>query len=433
MTSQEKLDRPSPIDTTHRFHQVKRLSSLLLIYAAILQDDSVRIIALKVVGATFKNIHCVFFRSLSETSPVFRSEALVLDIPEYQRFKHTAAYVTCPAPTHRQAAGKARYVGLANEKSLALHIMPNVILPLEGSGNEDERKEKKEDEVLGYRRFNRLEEPDQNVGLTVCVPAMYGFNNAAQLVEKIEMSRLLGAERIVLYNYSISPNIDAVLRMYAREWSTGKETLEIKVFPWHLPLIEQNGQMEILNIHYLGQMATIDHCLHRYRKSSKYIAFTDMDEFVIPLQHNTLLDLVADRQSRNASTMGFLFQCSVFNKDRPSLAPGFEEDARRYGSAVLGVTSRDDFYFPPRVRSKFIVDPKKVDVMGIHFIWNGSGSIDTVPLDQGFLAHYRDPLKKSKPGVVDTRVVDRFGKRLVVRLRKVWSKLKGVDLDLSQG
>ncbi|KAK3764529.1 hypothetical protein RRG08_040550 [Elysia crispata] len=416
--SEEKLIRHLPIDTTHRFHQVKSLDSMILVYAAIWQGDNVRIVALKTLGEDIKNLSCVFFRSLKVPSPSFTAAALVSDIPEHHDYQHTAASITCPV--QRQTSEQLRFVGLTNQT----HFPPTWLLPVEALETGQESDENKEELAPGDGMYPL----EQNVGLSVCVPAMYGFKNAAQLVEKIEMSRLLGAGRVVFYNYSISFNVDAVLRMYARDWSQGRDKLEVKVYPWHLPEFEQSGKKKQLSIHYLGQMAAIDHCLHRYRQFSQFIIFSDMDEFAVPLQHNSLYELVAERQKMNSSRMGFLFQSSVFNKDRPSPALGFETDALRYGSAVLGLTSRDNFYFPENVRSKVMVDPKKVDVMGIHYIFEGSGITDIVPLEQGFLAHYREPLNNCKPGVVDSRVVDRFGKRLAARLRKVWSRLKNVSL-----
>ncbi|GFR96154.1 hypothetical protein ElyMa_004446200 [Elysia marginata] len=66
--------------------------------------------------------------------------------------------------------------------------------------------------------------------------------------------------------------------------------------------------------------------------------------------------------------------------------------------------------------------------MGIHFIWQGSGPTDNVPVQDGYLAHYRMPLLDCKPQVKDTTVVDRFGARLAERLTHVWSRLPGVAL-----
>ncbi|KAK3760805.1 hypothetical protein RRG08_034107 [Elysia crispata] len=301
-------------------------------------------------------------------------KALVSNLPENH---DTAATITCPILRKyvNQERTPVKFVGLTNHGHLTSLNMPEVTLAIDGS----------DDEI----------QEEQKVRFTVCVPAMYAFENAAQLVEKIEMSRLMGAGRVVFYNHSIPSIVDTVLRMYAREWSEGRETLEVKVYPWHFSSFEQYEKNEAIQIHYLGQMATIDHCLHRYRHLSQYIIFTDMDEFIVPLQHNCLFELVSEHQNLNTKRMGFLFQSTVFNKKIINPASGFEANETRYVSAVLGHTSP---------RSKVNVDSSKVDVMGIHFIWHGSGVTDEIRLDQGFVAHYREPLCDCQRQTVDPKV-----------------------------
>ena len=76
----------------------------------------------------------------------------------------------------------------------------------------------------------------KNVEFTVCGPTLHNnYSDVPKLVEKIEMSRLLGAGRMVFYNYSMSAKVGAVLRMYARDWAEGRETLQVLVYPWELP------------------------------------------------------------------------------------------------------------------------------------------------------------------------------------------------------
>ncbi|RUS69135.1 hypothetical protein EGW08_023101, partial [Elysia chlorotica] len=110
------------------------------------------------------------------------------------------------------------------------------------------------------------------------------------VVEKIEMTRLLGARRVVLYNDTITPNVDAVLRMYAREWAEGRETLQVVVMPWVLPLENH----EDLRIPYFAQQLAIDDCMYRYKRLSKFMVFNDLDEFLIPLKHANWSALVAE-------------------------------------------------------------------------------------------------------------------------------------------
>ncbi|RUS72389.1 hypothetical protein EGW08_019849 [Elysia chlorotica] len=258
------------------------------------------------------------------------------------------------------------------------------------------------------------------VEFTVCIPAMFKFGNAAQLVEKLEMLRILGAGRVVLYKTSVQPNVEAVLKLYTGDWSAGRETMETVVRSWRPPPAE---------LHYRGQLAAVDDCLHRYGWLSHYVAFDDLDELMIPLQHANWSALIAERERVHPGKAAFMFRCSVMNGDHSSPARGFRDDALRYGSSVLSLTQRDAYVFLPSIRSKVIVNPRKVDTMAVHSVFKGSGVTDVIPVEQGLLYHYRwRPIRLCEPEVKDDRVAAMFGERLTLRLRYVWSRLKGVEL-----
>ncbi|GFO13243.1 galactan beta-1,4-galactosyltransferase gals2 [Plakobranchus ocellatus] len=167
------------------------------------------------------------------------------------------------------------------------------------------------------------------------------------------MSRLLGACRVVLYNNSIGPNVDAVLRWYIREWEEGRDTLEVAVHSWKLPRVL--GQ--IVDTPYYAQLACIDDCLHRYRWTTKYTEFSDLDEFIIPLHHEGWTELLSALEKQNPGNAGFMFCSTVFVKDRPILSCGFEEEATQCRSSILGYIQRENRILPQRDRGKLIVHP----------------------------------------------------------------------------
>ncbi|GFS26198.1 hypothetical protein ElyMa_005205900 [Elysia marginata] len=244
------LPRREPI---LRFRQVEGLTTPIFTYAALQEDNVVRIISIKTLHAEIKNLYCVFLDFKSGPFPRFAVKASVDNIPENHNSTFTAAYISCQIDT---TESKPDYVGLVPEKNLLQ--WPSHVIPIQGGGH------------------------------------------VHRVSEEVSSARRPGEER-------------------------GK-------------------------------------------------------------------------------------------------------DALRYGSNVLGCTFRDDHFFHPNNRSKLIVDPSKVDVMGIHFIWRGSGLTDNIPVQDGYLAHYRIPLLDCKPQVKDTTVVDRFGARLAERLTHVWSRLPGVAL-----
>lgn len=69
--------------------------------------------------------------------------------------------------------------------------------------------------------------------LSVCVkPLHYEFNRAVWLVEFIEMYKILGADHFIFYNHTVGPDVEAVLRYYAKEGI-------LEVLPWALPVKTQ--------------------------------------------------------------------------------------------------------------------------------------------------------------------------------------------------
>ncbi|KAK3783240.1 hypothetical protein RRG08_022000 [Elysia crispata] len=65
--------------------------------------------------------------------------------------------------------------------------------------------------------------------------------------------------------------------------------------------------------------------------------------------------------------------------------------------------------------------------MAVHLISKGVGLTDILPADAELLFHYREGTDCS-PQIKDTRLVDKYGDRLVDRLKTIWSKLPGVGL-----
>ena len=65
---------------------------------------------------------------------------------------------------------------------------------------------------------------------TVCVTALnYRYSRAYELVEMVELNRVLGAERFTFYVNSVGDNVAQVLRWYQRQGL-------VELVPWDLPV-----------------------------------------------------------------------------------------------------------------------------------------------------------------------------------------------------
>ncbi|GFR96936.1 UDP-galactose:beta-D-galactoside beta-1,4-galactosyltransferase [Elysia marginata] len=347
------------------------------------------------------------------------AKGVAKDMQSYTE-KNAFAYIKCPVSNQTELKLPPIFVGLASEHAKSPDR--NLQLLVENRDVDLYRTFENTTAFSSNRNCTWSEkQPDKHriVEFTVCIPPMFNYHNAAQLVEKLEMVRLLGAGRVVLYNNSIAPNVHSVLQFYTQQWAAGNETMEVVVRSWKLPPIK---------VHYYGQIAAIDDCLYRYGWLSRYMAFDDLDEIMVPLRHDNWSMLIAERETLYPGHGAFMFRASVMNKDHSSSVKRFQADAFRYGSSVLTFTQRDNFVYESHDKGKLIVNPRKVETMEVHHVYEGSEPTDIIPVDQGILYHYRWPLLPCHSEVRDIRVASKFGKRLLARLKSVWSRLKGVSM-----
>lgn len=401
------------------FKPVTGLGSILYVHAALWQGDNVRISTLKKLGK-LDNILCVLWFSSDPRSNFVVVKALVKDLMSYT-LPNACGYVKCfvkKETTKNQNIKVPLFVGLVHNESLS--DGHRILIPVE---NRDMDPEKVQKWIkTGKANSKKLAQKDREksvVEFTVCIPAVFNYRKGYELVEKLEMIKIMGAGRVVLYDNSIHPEVRRIIRLYQQWWAAGNETLEVVLHSWKTPA---------LRMHYRGQLIAVEDCLNRYGWLSQYMVFNDMDELIIPLRHDNWSQLIAEREKLNPGYAAFMFRSAVFNRDHFTPAKGFEAEARRFYSMVFGFTKRDDYIFPPLLRSKIIINPKKVESLSVHHVYEGYAPTDLIPSDQGILYHYRWPVRPCKSELTDNTVVNRFGRRLLASLKSTWSKLKDVPL-----
>lgn len=101
-----------------------------------------------------------------------------------------------------------------------------------------------------------------------------------QLVEFIELHRILGVSHVTLYNDTVGPEADCALKYYAKKGI-------VTVLPWHhLDMVSQS------EIRTEGLFAALNDCLYRSMYSFDFVELVDLDEFIIPREDKTVLDLI---------------------------------------------------------------------------------------------------------------------------------------------
>ena len=234
--------------------------------------------------------------------------------------------------------------------------------------------------------------------IAACISPMHsGFNDTLQLVQYIEVLRHWGVKHFTAYNTgTLEPNVSVVLSHYEQLDLINMKAIHMMPFDINVEVWSH------------GQIAAFNDCLYAHRKSTKYLLFIDLDELIVPQKHENLSSMLQSLDNicpSNSAAFMFLHYYFCHNHSGNSIQEKilpfnrFLRNAKPHGAAV---------------RSKLIVKPNMVDVMGIHqihFAKNDTHQIRdrehqcVVPLSLGSTYHYRRGRSLSADRVIDKRMV----------------------------
>lgn len=103
-------------------------------------------------------------------------------------------------------------------------------------------------------------------------------NEAPYLKEWIEYHRLVGVEHFWLYNNNSTDNYKKVLEPYVRLGI-------VNVINWPSPPHKDWTPY---------QAKVYNHCIKKVKRRTKWLAIIDTDEFIVPVQHNNLKELLTN-------------------------------------------------------------------------------------------------------------------------------------------
>ena len=222
---------------------------------------------------------------------------------------------------------------------------------------------------------------------TVCVPPLYGQIAQDKFIEFIEVTRNFGADHFTFYDHGVDDNVKMILKSY------DKDLVEIR--PW-----KHNYTDEVL--WYKGQSASVWDCMLRNVYTSRYIAFNDIDEFIVPRMSDTW-DGMLNILNRNGDQdiAGYRFKSVVFDNSNKQIQQTVSDEIKHLVTMTTVIrTKQGDMR-----RTKLIVNPRRVFELGIHHL---SRPLEdryvtvSVKMDIAVLHHYRKferfPMKR-KVGV----------------------------------
>ncbi|TKS86849.1 Glycosyltransferase family 92 protein F13G3.3 [Collichthys lucidus] len=353
----------------------------------------------KVVPQPIRNIHRVL------------KGAMIKEHPDNFGFAFITTFVMCQIPRNCTAT----HVSLLTELDSA-SVPTQIWLPIR-----NQKAAGKEDVKMQF-------------DMTVCISNLFEFNNALQYAQTLEMYRLLGVDRVVIYNTSCGPDLNHLLQCYSQEgfvemvpWPIDKH-----MNPSHGWFFSAHGG----DMHYYGQIATLNECLYRYMDRSRYVLLHDIDEIVMPYKHDSLqvlLDLLQKQLPKveesvcvNFKTQYFKININVsFSFQLYPCSAGCKKELLPEWRGVPGFNILEHVYKWDRLSEplgyKMIVQPRMVVQTSVHYITETKAEQFLIPHELGHIIHcsvstpYVKPLKDVQ---VDTRLWD-FGDKLIPNVNQV--------------
>ncbi|CAB1454508.1 unnamed protein product [Pleuronectes platessa] len=271
------------------------------------------------------------------------------------------------------------------------------------------------------RKTNMDEKEKLQFNFTVCISNLFGdYNNVLQFAQALEMYRLLGVGRVVIYNTSCGPELERLLQIYSQDGF-----LEIVQWPIHQHLIPSTGWLFSAHggdVHYFGQLATLNECIYRSMERSRYVLLNDIDEIIMPYQHDNLMSMMNMLEEQHPNAGVFIIENHFFPKkpfegDKPGPLPQWR--------GVPGFNIMEHIYReePDRTKhlpNKLIVKPRAVEQTSVHEVLKQFKETFKVPFEVCRIINCRMVYPKSELEKlhVDTRLWD-FSDDLLTSVMKM--------------
>ncbi|XP_069465185.1 uncharacterized protein [Ambystoma mexicanum] len=224
---------------------------------------------------------------------------------------------------------------------------------------------------------------------TVCISTMFGnYDNVLLFIQSVEIYKLLGVQRVMVYKSDCSPWMERVLQHYISDGT-------VEVIPWtiasHLKVSKRwHHDMSPADIGYYGQLAALNDCIYRNMYRSKYLLLHDIDEIVLPIRHRDWKSMMADFETQGTNIGVFMFENYVFRHDVFDYT--FNNSA---WDAVPGINILQHIHREPHGADiqfkgrKMIINPRKVIQTSVHYVSKAYGATFSAPSDSAILYHCR--------------------------------------------
>ena len=219
--------------------------------------------------ASFRDVHGKILVRLDEAEMMRAKVGLAFVPKQFQSYWHHPCDIICPLydPKHPILTNNLIPVAVS-------------ILPRSSSGSViDHKLPVINSENGGTGTYVAAK---NEVGLCV-KPIHSNYDDWVELVSFIELNKILGVSKFIVYNESISENVNCVLKYYEQ-----KENI-VSVLPWDLVNKFKSKKAQVRN---RGVMSSLNDCFYRNMNEYQYLFSVDLDEFIIPHMHETLPEML---------------------------------------------------------------------------------------------------------------------------------------------
>eukprot|EP00079_Xenopus_tropicalis_P017489 XP_004917590.1 PREDICTED: uncharacterized protein LOC105945137 [Xenopus tropicalis] len=262
---------------------------------------------------------------------------------------------------------------------------------------------------------------------TICFSAMFGnYNNVLQFIQTIEMYKILGAQKVMVYLNNCSRQMEKVLQYYTEEGT-------VEVIPWHIQRylkVSDNWQYpnDGTEIGYYGQISALNDCIYRNMYSSKFVVLNDQDEIILPFKHRTWDTMMESLQRKNPKVGIFQFENHIFPQTVVSNGNFTNTSSwnRVPGSNLLQYIHREPDRLSYYNARKMILDPRAVIQTSVHSTLKQYKRSMYVPLHTALVYHCRDPLQHNLPraSLIKDRTIWRYNVSLIRNVNQALLKFK---------
>jgi len=240
-----------------------------------------------------------------------------------------------------------------------------------------------------------VEEPNhrgtkEELGLCLAGPlwkSNSGKSGPTDFISFVEFYRLLGVSGFTVYSLPQARPMQRVLEYY-------RNLGLLKEVHWNWP--ERLSHL----LGYNGQQLLLQDCLYRNRDAYKYLAFSDLDERLLPggafkeeFKDALLPRMLNHYDSTNTSAFGFtnVFFPSKWKVGKKDLRLKFSQRRNIVDIREVTQSRKDSQQWPYGKRSRYVVKPHLVDSLQVHYVNRNQPGYGVRVLNpkEGILAHFR--------------------------------------------